>query len=621
MADFSDSETQKPQSTTLDFKRVLYRALKYWYLVLLSVVVALTGAFLYNRYSIPVYEVNASIIIRETQEPSEGKLLYNNPIVSPYRNYYNELYILRSLPLLERVIDSLNFNVLFFREGKVLTVDAYHHSPIDARVLGKSDNGTYTFRLVIENQQQFKLETDEEKIYRFGDTVQHGNLKFVVYRKEDKDLGQYLGDPFILQIMNRTQAARSYAARLEAKWAEQGASVVNLRIQGHNQYRAADFMKELIAAYQHSDLEKKNLTASRAIQFIGRQLASIRDSLRFFEVQLENFKNNNIITDMNAEAMRIFQKLEAYEAQKAALLVNRNYYQYLRDYLRKDTGSGQVILPSAMGIQDGVLMGLVNTMVGLQQEILQFTGPDRARNPLVEERRARLAIIKKDILESINTLEATDGIRLEQINQQIRDTEKQLSHLPAAERQYITLQRSYTLLENLYVYLMQKKAEAEISRESSVSDILVVNYPQVSGPISPKKLQNYAIAAAAGLVIPLALFIVFELFNTRVQSKEDIEKVTNIPFIGGVGHNNLQGNLVVNQRPKSAVAESFRALRYNIGYFTGYEDKKIILITSSISGEGKTFTTINLATVLAMSGKKNADYRSRYAQTPSVLRF
>jgi capsular exopolysaccharide synthesis family protein len=182
--------------------------------------------------------------------------------------------------------------------------------------------------------------------------------------------------------------------------------------------------------------------------------------------------------------------------------------------------------------------------------------------------------------------------------------EDQLSGYPAAERKYIGIRRNYSLLENLYIFLLQKRAEASISRAASTSDIVMVNPPMAGAPISPKPAQNYLIAGVSGLALPLLVFILMEIFNTRIQSKDDIERFTSIPFIGGVGHKTTPDNRSVLLSPKSAVAESFRALRSNLTYFLGDKQKATVLITSSISGEGKTFTTINLASVFALSGKK-----------------
>src|SRR5690606_29093615 len=339
--------------------------------------------------------------------------------------------------------------------------------------------------------------------------------------------------------------------------------------------------------------------------FIDSQLRDISDSLQRVELQVERFKDQNVITDMNREAYRLYEKLEGLEMQKAQLGIKKNYYDYVDNYIRKGENLDQVILPTSIGIDDGVLTGLISQMINLQMEYKLATTSDKLENPILLRHRDRIEQIRGDILESILQQRATDKIQEDFYSKQITQLEQQLSYLPVAERRFVSIQRRYSLLENLYVFLMQKKAEADISKASTTSDIIVVNPPmRTGGAITPKEGQNYAVAIFAGLILPLIFFGLQELLNTKVQSRDDIEKITKIPFLGGIGHKKDPGNLVVQNQPKSSVAESFRSMRSNLNYFTGSRDKVVFIITSSVSGEGKSFTTINLGTVLAFSGKR-----------------
>jgi capsular exopolysaccharide synthesis family protein len=168
----------------------------------------------------------------------------------------------------------------------------------------------------------------------------------------------------------------------------------------------------------------------------------------------------------------------------------------------------------------------------------------------------------------------------------------------------ISIQRNYSLKESLYVFLLQKRTEAGLSEASTTSDIVVVNPPMAGSAISPKIWLNYAVAILIGLLLPLTLFVGAELLNTRIQSREDIESYSSVPIIAGVGHNPQSNPLVIVEKPKSAMAESFRALRSNLSYFIENKDKQVVMITSSIPSEGKSFTTLNLAAAFAMAGKK-----------------
>jgi capsular exopolysaccharide synthesis family protein len=613
MADiFVDSEEKgQPQGFTLDFKRVLARAIRFWYIIILSLVVTLTAAFYKNRYTQKTYPVNASIVIREMQETAGGEFIYKNSLLDGYRNYLNEPYIIRSYPLVEKVITDLSFHISFYREGYFMTTEAYDYVPVKASWCNEKDFKSGQFLFILKDETHFTLskfskkESEQEQPYVIGDSIMVDGYSLCIRRIPERSIKSYIGVPFLMNVSNPTSVAGSYIGRLGVEWAEEGAGIINLSITGTNPEKEIDFINKLVQEYSQRDLNKKNQTAEQTIQFIRKQLVDIKDSLRTVEYQLERFGNSSRVKDMSAEAQRMFSKVEAFELQKAELLIRQNYYQYLTEYLSKSEGNlDQVILPSSMGINDPVLTSLLTKMIDLQLEMKTFLNPEQNSNPIVTGKVARINEIKKNVDEALIALRSTDKIKMDFLKKQLTDAEKQLQLLPASERQLIAVQRNYSLLENLYVFLMQKLSEAGISKASNTSDIIAVNPPMRGGAISPQPIQNYTIALVLGLVIPLIVFIIFELINNKVQSKEDIDKVTAIPFIGGVGHNGSESGLAVKEKPKSGLAESFRALRSNLNFFTGDKPKKVFMVSSSISGEGKTFTTINLATVFAMSNKK-----------------
>jgi len=612
MADtfFDQEENRQPGSASVDFKRVLARAIRFWYVIVLSLATALTIAFYQTRYSERVYPVTASIVIRETQETGGAELLYKNALIDPYKNYLNEPYIIKSYPLVEKVIRDLNFDVTFYREGYFMTTEAYSYMPVKARWCNPQEGKTGQFIFKLKNEKQYSLkefnEDDAiEETFLLGDSIEFKGFSLCITKVPNRKFQSFLDEPFILTIQNVHTLASTYISRLNVEWAEEGSGVINLSINGTNPNKEIDFLTGLIAAYGQLDLDKKNETGQRTIAFIRSQLLGIKDSLRTVEFQLERFGNSSRIQDMSADAQRLFARVEALEVQKSELLIRENYYTYLDSYLDKNESSlDQIILPSSVGLTDPVITSLLTRIIDLQLEMKLYLDPEKGNNPLVVSKLERIREIKKDVKEALHTLKSTDKIKSDFLTKQFQTIERQLSLLPASERQLIAVQRNYSLLENLYVFLMQKLSEASISEASNTSDVIPVNPPMQGSLISPKPIQNYLIGGFVGLAIPALLFILFELINNKVQSKEDIDKVTTIPFIGGVGHNTSKTSLAVMEKPKSGLAESFRALRSNLNFFTGSESKKVFMVSSSISGEGKTFTTINLATVFAMSGKK-----------------
>ncbi len=606
-----EQEKQAPQGSSLDFKRVLSRAFRFWYLVVIFLGVSMLVAFYKNRYSKKVYTISASILIREVQETGGAELLYKNALIDPYRNYLNEPYIIRSYPLVEKVVEDLNFHLAFLQEGYVVTSEIYGTLPMKAIWCHPTEIKTGQLSFLMLDDKRYQLaeyptaDTQTPQTFVFGDSVNFNGYHLCINRVPGNKTKGTVGVPLILQIQNPTTVAGGYIGRLEVRWAELGSGVINLGLTGSIPEKEIDFLNALIATYRDLDLVKKNEAASRTVKFIRHQLADIKDSLRTVEFQLERFGNSSRVKDMSAEAQRLYSKLEAFEIQKAELLIRQNYFAYLDEYLGKGSADlDQIILPTSMGITDPILSGVLTRMIELQAQLQMYRTAEGMKNPLLMDRLEQLGKLKQDVVEAVRTLRSTDKIKMEFLQKQLQGTERQLSLLPASERQLIGVQRNYSLLENLYVFLMQKLSEASISEASNTSDILPVNPAMRGGAIAPKPGQNYAIAVGVGLMVPFVIFVLFELINNKVQSKEDIDKMSTIPFLGGVGHNTTTGNLIVLERPKSGVAESFRAMRSNLNYFTGGKGRQVFMVSSSISGEGKTFTTINLATVFALSGKK-----------------
>lgn len=601
-------DNQSQQGFVIDPKRILNHAIRFWYLVLTSLAIAFAIAYVKNRYAVKAFPVSASLIIKESKETTEANLILSNAAVRGYRNYLNELYIIRSLPLLQRTVEEVGFHSTFFQEGSVLTSEI-HDFPINALPLLPVTNESRmyfkaldknTFELASTKRGDESLATPSQ--FRFGDSIRFNEqgYRFIL---NETNWEVVKGRVYLLVTRPAYAIASEYLGKLNVEWAEEGAGVINLTLVGSIPQKEVEFLSALVKQYQLFDLEKKNTVASRTIDFINDQLKGISDSLKNVEGKLQRFKDERSMSDISDKAVRYYSKVETIELQKGELSIRKNYYSYLLDYIKDDRQDvDQIIMPTSVGINDPVLLPLLAKTVEIQ---MQLRMNHKIENPITRELSRQLAQIKKDILEAVKNLQMTEKIRMSYLESQLRDLDKILAGLPADERQLVSIKRNYSLLENLYVYLLQKRAEAGISRASNTSDISVLNPPTVSGgPISINPTTNYVYALLLGLLLPISIFVAMEVLNTKIQSREDVEKFTSIPFIGGVGHKKTATNLEVLERPKTSIAESFRALRANLNFFVQKNDKATILVTSSLSGEGKTFTSINLASIFALSDKK-----------------
>lgn len=612
--DIQTGELPAAKSNTLNIKRVVSRAIRLWYVILLFLVLSFSIAYLINRYSNRVYEVNASIIIKENEESAGAKFLYNNELVNPYRNFFNEIHIMKSYPLLQEVVEGLNFGVSLHREGDIKTTEFYDPKfPVQFELIsGKARPIKFTITSEITYSLSYEGMSDHDMGKSFSDLAFNQPVKvngFTLLVKKTGDIKTHLLKPYQVIFQDSYQLAKKYSEKLKVTWAEHGASVVNLKVQGEVIQKEIDFLNKFIERYQIYDVDKKNKVSKMAMKFLDAQLIIIGDSLRLYEDQVEMFKKKNITTNMAEETSRLYQKLLGLEDQKFQYKLLDNYFTYVVELLRADQYEG-IFTPSSVGITDNIISQLITQLIDEEAQVSLYKsnsirGVDNLENnPALHSKLLRISLLKKDILKTIDNTRKTQVINTRFINDQIKTVEGQLRKLPRTERELIEIQRNYSLKENLYVFLLQKRTEAGLSEASTTSDIVVVNPPMASSAISPKIYLNYLIAFLVGLILPIGLLVILELIDTKIQSREDIEGYTSVPVIGGIGHNPQSSPLILVHKPRSAMAESFRALRSNLSYFTENKDHQIFMITSSLPGEGKSFNTLNLASAFAMAGKK-----------------
>ena len=602
----------KSTGPSLNIARVADRFIRNWYVVLFSLLVGLSVAWAINRYTTKIYPVRASILIRENEENVGAKFLYNNSLVAPYRNYYNEFYIMRSYPLLQRVVEDLGFDVSYYSKGDIKTIERYLPSfPIrfsaatnyrlpygSSLVVSFPSTSSFEIGLPSENNQVLKFNS----VLQGLDSIEISGQKILI-NQVNPILEKWVGQEIVVQFNDPYQVAKNYSRALQLNWSQGGSAVVDLYMEGPVPDKIRDFMSSFIAFYQEYDVDKKNSIASRSIQFLDKQIDRVADSLRFYENQISKFAGK--LTESPEKGFeRITALGDAIDEKDLQIQLQERYYDYLEAYMNKTSDFSQVLLPSALGVADPVLSGLVSKLVEKQFELRVLQDKlDNSSNPLIQESREKIDIYKRDIAEGIRSAKEIMRINRNMFRDRIKSLQLKLNAESVPDRLLPKLQRSYKLNEELYNFLTQKRAEAAISQASTTSDIIIINPPESGGAIAPVPLKNYGIGILTGLLVPLLLFVLLEFFNDKIQSKEDIEKLCSVPVIATIGHGSGV-NLAVAENSRSVLAESFRALRSNLNYFTSGKNNQVILVTSTISGEGKSFISMNLATVLAYTGKK-----------------
>ena len=586
--------------------------MKNWYYFVLAITVSLVLAHFYIGHTMPVFRSTATILIKETGSTTttgNDEILQGLGLPGGMRNLENQMMILTSRELTQRALEDLPFEVEYYVKTLRNQIPLYPDTPIKI-VLDDE--------ISLPRDIEFSVKTIDNKGYiieskadnyvflkqaLFGDTVKTSSGSFRIDLKDDQWFLQSGRQEIFFIIYSSSALASYFNNRLNVELLSRGGSLISISVEGTNRNKDVDFLNKLAEVFQAISLDKKNTEALRRIQFIDNQLVGISDSLSTTENKLQQFRSNNMVMDLSAQGQAIIAQVTLLENEKARLNLEANYYDYLADYLAKDVSKEVPIVPITMGITDPGLTRLVEELAGLQQQMLNTGGGDM--NPIQNLAAQKVKNTKAALLETLNGLRRANSLARSENEEQLTKVNKQASDLPYTERQLLGIERKFKLNNELYTFLLETRANQQMQKASNVADCEVVDHADVhfSMVVSPNPvLINFA-ALMAGAGTPFIIIFLIFLFNKKIK-EEDIIKMTDMPVVGNVPHGLEKSNNVVFDYPNTPLAESFRLLRSRIQFFTKDTVSPVILITSSMPGDGKTFTSLNLASVYSMLGKR-----------------
>jgi tyrosine-protein kinase Etk/Wzc len=604
------------ENETINFKRYLSLFFSNWYWFAFSLFIAMSVAYGINRWSTRVFTVSSTMLIKADQNSALSNIFPGSDSYRNQQNLTNEMWILRSFDLNRRVMQQLpDFLVDYTKVGKrgiaekrlytdcpfVVVYDSANYQPAGRPVYIKiTSSGEYKIG--------FNGHRNLDKTMPFGERFTGSGFNFrIMLRDSSKPAFDPDGSNKYYFTFNSPESlANSYRSRLSIVPVEENASLVTLSISGLVAQQQADYLNMLAKVYLQYGLDAKNETATKTIGFINEQLGKISDSLKVTDGELADFRRHNNILDLSSEGSLLQRRIEEADAEKSKLLLQKTYYEYLKNYVETKNETGDLITPSAMGVSDQLLMGLVNELAqAIQQKKILSVNLALSTSPLTLANE-KIAVLRKAIAENIS-----DGLK--NINDALNEAEKKINgistsinRLPLVERQMINVQRKLDVNNTVYTYLLEKRAEAGIAQASNVPDNKQIdmagNYS--SYRIKPKEKQNLMVALALGLLVPLISILLIDYLNNKIIDKKDVERGTKAPIVGFVSHNRLKTELPVIENPGSTISESFRAVRTNLKYFVKDIKSPVISVSSTITAEGKTFISANLASIMAMAGKK-----------------
>ncbi|MFC2097376.1 polysaccharide biosynthesis tyrosine autokinase [Bacteroidota bacterium] len=605
-----------PQEETIDIKKYFLKFLANWYWFLISLISIVAVAYLTNRYVEPVYSVSATVIVKNDHKSLGGDALYGSlDLFAKQKNIQNEIGILTSFNLTRTTIELLDLGITYVAMGRIRDSHLYKNSPFRVTVgEGLEEHIGTPFYVTILSDKKYKLEANDEHNIDleldFNKAYQYENFYFTIskteYFNQFDSINREQTNDYYFVINDLNKLAYSYNAKLKVELANREGSILRLGMKGHVAQQEVDFLNTLIDTYIDIGLKEKNLIAKNTVDFIDKQLKIISDTLIQAEEKLELFRTDEKVIDISLAGQAIIKKLEQIRTEKTLIDMKAKYYDYLFEYLKKDDNLTDVMAPSVMGINDPGLTALISDLSNKTGRKAQLEMTARENNPLIKVINVEIQSVRDLLLETIkNIIEATK-ITQKDVETRLSEIDTEIRKLPGTEREMIKFQRDFTLASEVFVYLQQRRAEAGIIQASNVADNLKLDEARVDSAemVSPKTRINYIIAVLLGLSIPFLIIVLKDYFNTKIVERSDVEDNTKIPIIGTVSHYNKVGVIPVAKYPKSSISESFRAIRTNLQFSLFEKDQKIITITSTIGKEGKSFCSLNLAAILAVSNKK-----------------
>ncbi len=621
--------TNNVQEESIDIKSLLAKIVSKWYYFAIALPVFIGLAYLYLQIATPVYKVTSSIIIGDESsstlntEDFFGEMgLFGNQ-----ENIENEIAILKSYKLVNKAVELLDLKVSYYEKGTFRDKEMYLSAPFKVKYDSshlQPFNKAFDIEFIADNI--YVISFDEKDFfasvpatgkrdfineYFFVDTIHVGQacssdyFKFTIEHSDSFKEGFSKQEKlYSFKMKNLEAVTESYRNALTIEPYSTEASVLEIKLEGTVVKKEMDFLNKLGEVYLANQLEKKDLTALTTIDFIDQQILQITDSLQGAEAQLENFRKEKNVIDISFTASNAAVQLQTLETEQSNLKVKDQYYQFLLDYL-ENSDFNSIIAPASIGIEDPLLNASIVELKQLnsQKVALSYTASEKSKELAILN--LQIENLKKTLTENVKNIIESSKIALGDINKRIAEVRYVLNKLPENERNLVNIQRKFDFSDNLYNYLLQKRAEAGIAKASSMPENEILDQARMIGdePVSPKKLPIYIIAVFFSLLVPLSLIVIQDFFDDKIKDTDQLDKLTSIPLLGSISRKSNDDVTILNS-PQSGLAESFRGLRVNMQFLGAEKDNRIIGFTSTISGEGKTFCSFNLGLILATSGKK-----------------
>lgn len=600
-----------------DFKAILFRYLIHWPWFAACIAVCLAGAWLYLRYTAPVYNVSASVIIKDNEKSSKAGSsmadLEDLGFYSSISNFDNEVEILHSRTLIKKVVEELDLYINYRAKGRFHDVELYKTSPVKVWITPEeAENMPATATLEISllpgDKMNVKVVTGEQEYTKQFDklpallTTPSGTFSFV-----RTDSASIEGERKILATVSSPRAVASdYGGRLTIEPTSKTTTIAQVSLQSTNKQRGADFINKLVEIYNRDANDDKNEVATKTAEFIDERIKIINGELGTTEQELETFKRDAGLTDLKSDAQLALNENSEYEKKRAENSTQLRLVQFLASYANNPDHAYEV-LPVNVGLSDTGLTELINRYNEMLLERKRLLRTSSENNPVVVNLDASIRAMRSNVQTTISSVQRGLSITKADLERQAGKYAGRITSAPGQERQLVSISRQQEIKAGLYLMLLQKREENAITLASTANNARIVDEALAdAAPVSPKGKMIYLVALILGIAVPVAVIYIIELFKYKIEGRADVEKITSTPIVGDIPLSETapkEGAIVVHENQNDLMAETFRNIRTNVLYMM-QSNQKVILITSTTTGEGKTFIASNLAVSLALLGKR-----------------
>lgn len=604
----------KQINSSFDVKRLLGTLLSNWYWFVLSVSITLTAGFLYLRYTTPIFQINSSILIDENQDNVAKTVLSKlDPDNDKSQvNLFNEQVILQSQDLLAKVVDSLDLNIRYWALGRVKETEIYDECPI--KVVFDTTGfigGQLELTIKQSAEGQFDItqdKTTERVLYDTWVRRPYGKFKILYADGPKVNKGYLKTTEFIVKIENRDAAIGRVKGMFTVMLNDGRTSLLNLSVTDNIPQRGVDFMTVLIYYYQKKEKENITLKAEKTRQFLNDKKASMITDMQYIDSAIVSIKTDNEVVDPTAETEQYMSAKTEAEGKINTLYLQKEAISSFKVVVQAPI-RGKYPVYTMPAVDDPTLSALIAQYNALAQKRDFYASTTTAKNPFVAQADEELLSLRKQIIEACDNADKRLTMMMSNAQKNASEITGKMRNTPNVERDIRDATRGYDVLQSTYLILYQKDIENEISVYAATNKSKIVVLPYANGmPIKPVPKTIYVMMFLLGILIPGSFLVIRETLNNKVINDHDIESLTTIPIVGTISRieaaTNRETTIVVGPHIRTGVAEQFRLIRANLEFMAAAQNNRVYMITSSSSGEGKSFISINLGITMTLAKKR-----------------